>query len=315
MKKLLYTTLLIFCALFSAYSQVSDRCINTQATPDAVTPTNIAWVQNTNSNKWHVATLPTLFGTSDFSSAFNTNGDTRYYPLSNPSNYLSGNQSITLIGHITGSGTTSITTTIPNGTITTNMLSATPIASSKGGTGLTSSGLTAGDVLASDGYGNFIMISLTGVYEPAFSKNTAFNKNYGSSSGTTMEGNDSRANNGQTAFGWGNHASAGYLLASTASSTYQPIGVYLTASYTGFDSRYLQITSSLDPANVTQTSTYRFVSDSEKSTWNAKLSVEVDGSVTNEIELASQTGNSGKILTTNGTTTSWINAPTQTVKS
>jgi hypothetical protein len=37
------------------------------------------------------------------------------------------------------------------------------------------------------------------------------------------------------------------------------------------------------------------------------LSVEVDGSVTNEIELASQTGQSGKILSTNGTVTSWVN--------
>jgi hypothetical protein len=42
--------------------------------------------------------------------------------------------------------------------------------------------------------------------ETAFSKNTAFNKNFGTAAGTTMEGNDSRANNGQTAFGWGNHA-------------------------------------------------------------------------------------------------------------
>ena len=42
--------------------------------------------------------------------------------------------------------------------------------------------------------------------ENAFSKNTAFNKNFGSTAGTVAEGNDSRLNNGQTAFGWGNHA-------------------------------------------------------------------------------------------------------------
>jgi hypothetical protein len=36
------------------------------------------------------------------------------------------------------------------------------------------------------------------------------------------------------------------------------------------------------------------------------LSAEVDGSVTNEIELPSQTGNSGKVLSTNGTTPSWV---------
>jgi hypothetical protein len=47
--------------------------------------------------------------------------------------------------------------------------------------------------------------------EPQFSKNTAFNKNFGTSSGTVAQGNDSRILNGQTAFGYGNHANAGYL--------------------------------------------------------------------------------------------------------
>jgi len=43
------------------------------------------------------------------------------------------------------------------------------------------------------------------VYEPIFSKNSAFNKSFGSTSGTIAEGNDSRILNGQTAFGWGSH--------------------------------------------------------------------------------------------------------------
>lgn len=47
-------------------------------------------------------------------------------------------------------------------------------------------------------------------YEPIITKNTAFNKNFGTTSNTVTEGNDSRVNNGQTAFGWGNHALAGY---------------------------------------------------------------------------------------------------------
>ena len=46
----------------------------------------------------------------------------------------------------------------------------------------------------------------SGSYEIAFSKNTAFNKNFGTTAGTVVEGNDGRINNGQTAFGWGNHA-------------------------------------------------------------------------------------------------------------
>jgi hypothetical protein len=44
-----------------------------------------------------------------------------------------------------------------------------------------------------------------GSYEPAFAKNTAFNKNFGTTAGTVAEGNDSRILNGQTAYGWGNH--------------------------------------------------------------------------------------------------------------
>ena len=56
------------------------------------------------------------------------------------------------------------------------------------------------------------------LYEPKFSKNTAFNKNFGTSSGTVAQGNDSRINNGQTAYGWGNHASAGYASASALNS-------------------------------------------------------------------------------------------------
>ena len=42
--------------------------------------------------------------------------------------------------------------------------------------------------------------------ENAFSKNTAFNKNFGIAASTVAEGNDSRITNGQTAFSWGNHA-------------------------------------------------------------------------------------------------------------
>jgi len=41
--------------------------------------------------------------------------------------------------------------------------------------------------------------------EPAFAKNTAFNRNFGTAAGTVAEGNDSRINNGQTAFSWGDH--------------------------------------------------------------------------------------------------------------
>ena len=61
-----------------------------------------------------------------------------------------------------------------------------------------------------------------GVYEPAFSKNNAFNKNFGTAAGTVAQGNDSRINNGNTAHGWGNHASAGYLTSFDITSQTDP---------------------------------------------------------------------------------------------
>lgn len=45
-------------------------------------------------------------------------GDTRYYKSSNPSGYISGNQTITLSGDVTGSGATAITTTLANTAVT-----------------------------------------------------------------------------------------------------------------------------------------------------------------------------------------------------
>lgn len=45
-------------------------------------------------------------------------GDTRYYKASNPSGYISGNQTITLSGDVTGSGATAITTTLANTAVT-----------------------------------------------------------------------------------------------------------------------------------------------------------------------------------------------------
>lgn len=70
------------------------------------------------------------------------------------------------------------------------------------------------------------------LYEGVFSKNTAFNKNFGNALGTVTEGNDLRVLNGQTSFSWGNHALAGYLLSTTAASTYQVIGNYAVANGT-----------------------------------------------------------------------------------
>ncbi len=71
--------------------------------------------------------------------------------------------------------------------------------------GITQAGASANGYLSSSDWNTF------NGKEPAFAKNTAFNKNFGAAAGTIAEGNDSRINNGQTAFTWGNHAAVGYL--------------------------------------------------------------------------------------------------------
>lgn len=67
--------------------------------------------------------------------------------------------------------------------------------------------------------------------EPAFTKNTAFNKNFGTTAGTVAQGDDSRIINGQTAFGWGNHANAGYAVLGT--------GAGQVRTNTQLDDRYI----------------------------------------------------------------------------
>src|SRR5690606_30763903 len=45
-------------------------------------------------------------------------------------------------------------------------------------------------------------------------------KNFGTAAGTVAQGNDSRINNGQTAFSWGNHALAGYATTTFTDARY-----------------------------------------------------------------------------------------------
>lgn len=105
---------------------------------------------------------------------------------------ISGNQTITLTGIVTGSGTTAITTAIADAALS--------IAKT--------SGLqTALDSKQATLSGTGLVLSTAGTI-------------------TYVTNNSANWN---TAFGWGNHASAGYLLASTASTTYQPLDADLTA--------------------------------------------------------------------------------------
>jgi hypothetical protein len=106
--------------------------------------------------------------------------------------YISGNQTITLSGIVTGSGTTAITTAIADAALS--------IAKTSGlQTALNSKQATLS--------GTGLVLSTAGVI-------------------TYVTNNSANWN---TAFGWGNHASAGYLLASTASTTYQPLDADLTS--------------------------------------------------------------------------------------
>ena len=91
-------------------------------------------------------------------------------------------------------------------TITNGVISST--ATGGGGEGVTDHGALTG--LSDDDHGQYYnqtrgdaRYALTGhnhsgVYEPAFSKNTAFNKNFGTTSGTVTEGNDARLSDART---------------------------------------------------------------------------------------------------------------------
>ncbi|GEM_PF-3860546 len=143
------------------------------------------------------------------------------------------------------------------------------------------------------------------------------------------------------AFNWGNHATAGYLISYTetdpvfSSSAAKGIsatniskwdaayswgnhaGLYRPLSYVP---TWTEITS--NPFNIISPTNNQLLKyNSTLSKWEnwtpTYLTTEVDGSVTNEIELPSQSGNNGKFLTTDGNSAIWssINTgnPTGTV--
>lgn len=165
--------------------------------------------------------------------------------LTNDSGFITGNQTITLSGDVTGSGTTSITATVANDShshtgstlsgIAVSNLDAAAVQTSaeafadsdtvlmtaaavadkiesygyttqtgditgvSAGNGLTGGG-TSGDVTVNVGAGTGISVAADSV-----------SVSYGTTAGTATQGNDSRVNNGQTAYGWGDHSSAGYI--------------------------------------------------------------------------------------------------------
>lgn len=82
-----------------------------------------------------------------------------------------------------------------------------------------------------------------------------------------------------------------------------------TIMLSGNSNQYVRGNGTLATFPTQVTSTSQLVNNS------GFLTSEVDGSVTNEIELPSQTGNSGKVLSTTGTVTTWVNSSSGTVTS
>jgi hypothetical protein len=74
-------------------------------------------------------------------------------------------------------------------------------------------------IKAGAGVNYFLTTTSTGGFADWTAPNTAFNKAFGTTAGSVAEGNDSRINNGQTAFGWGQTDLSGYLLNTTDTFT------------------------------------------------------------------------------------------------
>ena len=128
-----------------------------------------------------------------------------------------------------------------------------------------------------------------GTYEPTFTKNSAFNKNFGSAEGTVCEGNDARLSDTRVPKAhthkkseisdfptsmpasdvpaWAKAASKPSYTASevgaspsnhTHTGVYQPAGSYAASSHKH------------GATDITPDGTHRFVTDTEKETWNSK---------------------------------------------
>ena len=128
-----------------------------------------------------------------------------------------------------------------------------------------------------------------GTYEPAFTKNSAFNKNFGSEEETVCEGNDARLSDTRVpkahthkvsdisdfpssmpasdVSSWAKQPNKPSYTASEVGASpsnhnhagvYQPVGSYAASSHTH------------GATDITPDSIHRFVTDTEKETWNSK---------------------------------------------
>ena len=135
--------------------------------------------------------------------------------------------------------------------------------------------------------------------------------------------------NWNMSYGWGDHANAGYLTSytetdpewTTASANYYTKTNMQTSGnaqlhFDNLSSRPITLSGYGITDAMSTSHAANGITSTNISNWNTAygwgdhaivgyLTAEVDGSVTNEIELPTQTGNSGKYLTTDGSSPSW----------
>jgi len=113
--------------------------------------------------------------------------------------------------------------------------------------------------------------------EDRFGKRTGFNKNFGTSSGTVAQGNDSRINHGQTAYTWGNHANANYIKPNSSGNV--GIGASTPATKLHVNGGHLRVQSAYGYADFgsLNSSFFHFNTNRPKYYFNRKT--EIDGDV------------------------------------
>lgn len=85
-------------------------------------------------------------------------------------------------------------------------------------------------------------------------------------------------------------------------------GYGIASTDTLFDSKYLQSSSSLDPSKITQTASYRFVTDAEKTTWNGKMNTNGSNAATS-VRLATAVESNEILTVQNAGSSILVNSP------
>jgi len=156
-------------------------------------------------------------------------------------------RTLSLTGAVTGSASIDGSGNVSLATTATADPTLTLAGDASGSATFTNLGNATLTVTVADDSHNHVISNVDGLQaaldgkEASFTKNTAFNKNFGTAAGTVAQGNDSRINNGQTAYGWGDHGSAGYL---TGNQT-----ITLTGDVSGSGTTSISVTVADDSHN------------------------------------------------------------------